>query len=291
MATPKKRTAPKTPKTSATPAKAATPSETAAELQQLAAIRARHPPLSAAQSAALFALYTDEQCRDHGANTKARDTFRGAMSWARIIGERAPDAAIAPVAARWFLDCTTALGDALSGRVIAANPGHAGALSDAEAAAKKKTQRALRRLRDAAGGNSTHKATIDAAVTFDGVGNEHVQRATKIAALCKQWLATAGASPVAAFGIDDGTVAALEAAAATLSGLVATTPAARAIDRDSPEINAAEGRLLFAMRTLWDDAADAREDGTSSLLYTVSPAILRGLNLTARNKSAEPAKE
>jgi hypothetical protein len=291
MATPKKRTAPKPTKKSAAPAPAKPALNEAAELQQLAAIRAKVPALTSAQADALYALYSDDQCREHGADTKARDTFRGAMSWARIVGERSADAALAPIATRWFLDCATALGDALEGRVIAANPGHASALADAEASVKKKTHRALRRLRTAAGGNDSHKAAIDEAVAFDGVGNEHVRRASKVAALCKAWLSTAGSPPVAAFGVDDSTVSALEAAASSLSALVATTPAARVIDRDSPETNAAEGRLLYAMRTLWDDAAEAREDGASSLLFTVSPAILRGLNLTARNKSAKPAKE
>ena len=36
------------------------------------------------------------------------------------------------------------------------------------------------------------------------------------------------------------------------------------------------------MRPLWDDLAEAREDGITSLQLTVTPTILRGLDLGTR---------
>jgi len=262
-----------------------------AELTQLDEIRAKFTALPRAQSAAFYALYSDEQCRDHGENTKASDTFRGAMSWARTLAEHRSDAAIAPARARWFLDCLTALGHALSGKSSSGNPAHAAELADAEKLATKLTQRTVRRLRDAIGANASHLAALEAALAHDGVGSKESSQCRKLAALCKRWLAAnEGAPPVALFDVTDATVSALEAASAALDSLIATTPAARAMDRDSPAINAAEGRLLYAMRTLWNDAAEAREDGTSTLVFTVNPAILRGLNLASRNRRA-PAPE
>lgn len=265
-----------------------------AELAQLDEIREKFTALPRASSAAFYALYTDEQCRDHGENTKAGDTFRGAMSWARTLGERPSDAAIAPARARWFLDCLTGLGHSLSGKTSGGNPSHAAELSDAEKRAKKLTQRTLRRVRHAIGANAGQLAALEAALAHNGVGSKESSQCRKLAGLCKDWLAaTEGAPPVALFGVTDATVTALEAASAAVDSLIATTPAARAVDRDSPETNAAEGRLFYAMRTLWDDAAEAREDGTSTLVFTVNPAILRGLNLASRNRRApepEPTK-
>ncbi len=288
MATP--RTASKPKKKAAT---ASTPAPHAealdAELSQLGTIRTKFSPLTRAAADALYALYTDDQCREHGTSTKAVDTFRGAMSWARTLGEHSTDAAISPVRARWFLDCATALGHALGGSGSSGNPAHAASLADAEKSARRLAQRTTRRLRDAVGASAAHNAKIDDALAHDGVGSKESSQCSKLATLCKTWLAaTPGNPPVALFDISDATVSALEAAAQSVSALVATTPAARQIDRDGPETNAAEGRLLYAMRTLWDDAADAREDGKSALQFTVNPAILRGLNLEGRNRRSPP---
>jgi hypothetical protein len=255
-----------------------------AEMQQLEAIRARFSQLAGRDADALFARHSDEHCRNRGLNTKAKDTFRGAMSWARTLGEHSDDPAVSPPKARWFLDCLTALGDALQGRVVAANPAHAGQLADAERAAKKLSNRALRMLREAAGSQIEANALIDAAVAANGPGHKDADRAEQLAALCKRWLSDENAPPLALCGITAATATALSDAAATLRALIQSTPAAREVDRDGPETNAAEGRLFFAMRPLWDDAAEAREDGRSKLQFTVNPAILRGLNLERRNR-------
>jgi hypothetical protein len=42
------------------------------------------------------------------------------------------------------------------------------------------------------------------------------------------------------------------------------------------------------MRPLWDDLAEAREDGVTALQLGVTPALLRGLDLNAR-KAKKPA--
>lgn len=282
-----------------------------AELSQLEAIRAKFAPLDERTSEALYALYSDAQCRELGTGTKAAETFRGAMSWARTLGKHPRDAAVNPIQARWFLDCLTALGHALNGKKNTfANPSHAANLADAEKHAKKLVQRTTRRLRDAAGANADHHAAIDQALSHDGLGSKEAAQCRNLAKLCRDWLAGRRASPldftddvvlvgpasplhpnrmappVALFGVTHQTVDELEDAARKISDLVATTPAARAVQRDGPETNAAEGRLLYAMRTLWDDAAEAREDGHSTLQFTVNPAILRGLNLESRHRKA-----
>jgi hypothetical protein len=53
---------------------------------------------------------------------------------------------------------------------------------------------------------------------------------------------------------------------------------------DSPAVDIAEGRLFFAMRTVWNDFARARRHHRSKLLLPVSPTILRGLDLSQRKK-------
>jgi hypothetical protein len=256
----------------------------AAQLDQLATVLAKYPPLSDEDAKSFMELYTDEQCRDHGGNTKAIDTFRGAMSWARTVGEHRGDAALAPTRVRWFLDCTHVLGRSIEGRDVSGNPAHRTQLDEAERLAKKLLGRVERKTRSALGGRATLVAELDQALAFDGVGNAAAVRARKLALLCKSWLGAGGIASLALMGVDERAVTALEAVAAQIDALVARTPAARQADRDSPATNTAEGRLLFAMRTLWSDAAEAREDGASSLQFTVSPAILRGLNLEQRNK-------
>ncbi|MDB4930685.1 MAG: hypothetical protein JWM10_3169 [Myxococcaceae bacterium] len=42
------------------------------------------------------------------------------------------------------------------------------------------------------------------------------------------------------------------------------------------------------MRPLWDDLAEAREDGATALLLTVSPTLLRGLDIRSDRKPAAP---
>ncbi|MEZ4405174.1 MAG: hypothetical protein R3A52_01605 [Polyangiales bacterium] len=42
------------------------------------------------------------------------------------------------------------------------------------------------------------------------------------------------------------------------------------------------------MRPLWDDLREAREDGVSALQLSITPTLLRGLDLN-RRKAAKPA--
>jgi hypothetical protein len=71
----------------------------------------------------------------------------------------------------------------------------------------------------------------------------------------------------------------------TLDGLVAQRAAAQQIDRDSPAVNLAEGRLQFAMRPLWDNLAEGRADGVTALMLALSPTLLRALNIKTARKT------
>lgn len=256
------------------------------ELQQLATIRAHFPQVDAVTAAALLAHHDDESCRAKGANTRAVDTFRVAMSWARTFGEHAKDPALDPVRVRWFLDCLTALGTALTGNIPSANPADEAAFEDAAQAADKLLRRAERRARDAAGTRKGASDSLDAALTPDGLSDARVSRLRQLAALLDAWLAKPAdaAPPLRAYGLGAPTVKSLRDAADTLDGLIARRAAPQQIDRDSPAVNHAEGRLYYVMRPLWDDLAEAREDGTTSLQLTVSPALLRGLNIKTDRK-------
>ena len=115
-----------------------------------------------------------------------------------------------------------------------------------------------------------------------------MSRLTKLAALIEKWLGGTKAPPLAANDITAQTVTALKEAIKNLEDAIAAKPAAAQPDRDSPAVNTAEGRLLFAMRPVWDDLAEAREDGHTALQLTVSPALLRGLDLNKRKKKPAP---
>jgi hypothetical protein len=258
------------------------------ELTQLAVLRAAFPALSPAASSTFHALHDDDACRERGNNTRATDTFRIAMTWARTFGAHAADPALDGAQVRWFLDCLTGLGAALTGRAPAANPSHGGALADAEHVADRLLQRTERRARDAAGSRADLTAALDAALTPDGALDSRVSRLRQLAGYLEAQLRS-GAPHAAAlrlFHLDTPTVTALRGAADTLDSLIASVPPPKQIDRDSPQVNTAEGRLFFAMRPLWDGLAEAREDGVTSLLLTVSPTLLRGLNIKPDRKPA-----
>lgn len=259
-----------------------------AELVQLASIRTAFAALPSDAASTFHALHDDDACRAKGTNTRGVDTFRIGMTWARTFGAHAADPGLRPAQVRWFLDCLTGLGSAMSGRAPAANPAHGSARDDAEHAADKLLRRAERRARDAAGSHGDLIAALDAALTPDGVIDSRVSRLRQLAALLDGWLGPKSAHTTALglFDLDASTVASLRAAADRLDALIASAPAPMQLDRDSPAVNVAEGRLFFAMRPLWDGLAEAREDGVSGLLLTVSPTLLRGLNIKPERKPA-----
>ncbi len=277
-------TTPKAPKKKPVAAPGGVTVELPGELRQLAEIRAKFPPLSHDVSEHMLAPHDDESCRERGNNTRGADVFRGAMGWARTFGEHSTESGVSAVRVRWFLDCLTTLGALLMGGTPAKNPSDESAYDDAAKAADKLIARTRRRLYDAAGTTKKWRAAVDAALVPDEKLDARVSRLTGLAALIQKWLGAPKSPPLAANDITAQTVTALLAAAKTLEDAIATKPAAAQADRDSPAVNTAEWHLLFAMRPMWDDLAEAREDGLTSLQLTVTPALLRGLDLVQRKK-------
>jgi hypothetical protein len=252
------------------------------ELRQLAEIRAKFPPLSHDLAADLLAHHGDEACRTHGGSTRAAEVFRGAMAWARTFGAHAGEPGVSPVRVRWFLDCLTTLGVLLSGRTTATNPADESGYDDAATKADKLLVRTARRARDAAGTQAAWRDAIDAALKSDDERDVRIAKLTRFADLLGRWLKGPKAPPLSAYDITEATVTALRDAAIALDEAIANKPAPGQAGRDSPAVNVAEGRVLYVMRPLWDDLAEAREDGITSLQLTVTPTILRGLDLGTR---------
>lgn len=282
------RTRPAKSPTSA-PAKAPAaedPEHVRGELRQLAEIRSHFPQLPDALAASMLAHHDADACREKGKSTRAVDIFRGAMSWARIFGAHASDPAVSPVRVRWFLDCLTTLGSQLSGKTAAANPSDESSYDDVAQKADKLLARTKRRAKDAAGTNTAWRAALDKALEPDGVQDPRISTLRQLAKLLRAWLTASASPPLAAYDLDEGTATSLEATAKALDAATARRPAPQQVHRDSPAINESEGRLLYVMRPLWDDLAEAREDGRSSLQLTVSPALLRGLDVNSRKPKA-----
>ncbi len=262
------------------------PEHVRGELRQLAEIRSKFPQLPDALAASMLAHHDADACREKGKSTRAVDIFRGAMSWARIFGAHASDPAVSPVRVRWFLDCLTTLGSQLSGKTAAANPSDESSYDDVAQKADKLLARTKRRAKDAAGTNTTWRAALDKALEPDGVQDPRISTLRQLAKLLGAWLTASASPPLAAYDLNEGTATSLAAAAEALDAATARRPAPQQIHRDSPAINESEGRLLYVMRPLWDDLAEAREDGRSSLQLTVSPALLRGLDVNSRKPKA-----
>lgn len=283
-------------KKSTTPAKATDgkldPEALAGAMRQLTAIRRLFPVLDDATAAALLASHDADTCREKGTATRSADTFRGAMMWARTFGENSEDPAVesAAIRVRWFLDCLNALGSAIAGNAVSDDPVAEGRYQDLATDAERLLARSARRARDAAGTLRTRLDAIDAAMAYDGAGDPLVARLRKLARLIDDWRTSSApdAPLLAAYGVTAQTVYRMRDAAQALEDAFANRPAPRQVDRDTPGINTAEGRLYFVMRSLWDDLADARDDGTTSLQLAVSPAIMRGLDLNARRRKGAP---
>ncbi|MFO0553299.1 MAG: hypothetical protein U0271_33255 [Polyangiaceae bacterium] len=263
---------------------------TSAELQQLAAIRERFPALSKEVADALYAQHDSESCRAKGKDTKSDATFRGAMAWARTLGENATELPISSVKVRWFLDCLTLLGTLLDkASPVDANPAYQAAFDACEREGKKLIARTERRLRDAAGSDAAWCAELAALPSPPDFRHPLVARLEDLEAALRRWLTDpARAQLLTITDLTEASADALGAIRARANELLATRPAQGQFERDSPQLNIAEGRLYFIMRPLWDDLADARQDGETVLQLPVTPALMRGLDMAARKRSKTP---
>lgn len=258
------------------------------ELLQLASLSAAFEPLPAAASAAFLAQHPADACRKNAESTKASDIFRAAMSWARILAEKSGSPGLHPARVRWFFDCTTALGSALAGETTLPNPSDEATYADVVARTSKLLTRTTRKLGEAAGSRAPYKEALRAARASQG-HDKHALVFRSLAALTKKWLDDRTLN-LAPNDITPSTVKSLNDAAKELEATIANRRAARQAQHDSPAVNELEGRLLFAMRPLWHDLREAREDGTTNLVLTVSPSLLRGLGIR-RTKEKPDAPE
>jgi hypothetical protein len=280
-----------TPITDEPSAKATDPAQLRGELLQLAEIRQKFPALSPVLAGAFFSQHGDDDCRARGAGTRAKEIFAGALRWARTIGENPGDPALSPRRVRWFLDCLTALGDVLAGIPVVANPSSQGAWDDAKHQAETRFDRAFERVRRAAGSRSAWITTLDAVRATEGAGESVLARIEALAKAIEGWNTPADLAILDAFDVSAQTVTELRAAAATLDARTRErgAPGQLSAGRDTPAANTAEGRVLFAMKVLWDDAAAARAAGTSTLQYAVTGTLLRGLGVRRSKSPNAPA--
>jgi hypothetical protein len=277
-----------TPSTDVPSAKTTDSTQLHGELLQLAEIRQKFPALSPVLAGAFLALHGDDDCRARGAGTRAKEIFAGGLRWARTVGANAGDPALSPRRVRWFLDCLTALGDALAGIPVAINPSAQGSWDDAKHQAETLFARVYENVKRAAGSRSAWLATLDAVRATEGAGETVLARIEALAKAIEGWNTAADIAILDAFDVSAQTVTELRAAAATLNTRTRErgAPGQLSAGRDTPAANTAEGRVLFAMKVLWDDAATARAAGTSTLQYAVTGSLLRGLGVR-RNKSPD----
>jgi len=259
------------------------------ELTQLAQLSGHFEPLAPADSALFLSQHSAEACRELANATKAADIFRGAMSWARVFVEKKGSPGLHPRRVRWFLDCTTALGSALAGETTVANPSDEASHSEVLARATKVLARSVRRLSEAAGSSLAHKSALAAARAIPGP-DQHAMALRKVAALADAWLKEKKLN-LANNDIGPEMVKSLVEGAKALEANTASRKAARQAQHDSPAVNELEGRLLLAMRPVWNDLREAREDGTTSLAPPTSPSLARGLGLRRTKKNKTKAEE
>ena len=255
------------------------------ELSQLATLRGHFQALDEPQAAAFLGAYSEEACRKHALSTKAEDVFRSAMSWARTLAANIGTPGVNAVRVRWFFDCATALGNLLAGKATAKNPSDEASYDDVVSKNEKLFERTKRRLKNAAGSSAPHQKSLSEASLLSGQ-DSRAGVFRKLARLIKTW-EKKGEVALAVNDVTTETAKALESAASEIEAATARRPAAQQADRDPPAVNEAEGRLLYAMRPLWSDLADAREDGLTNTLLTTSRSLLRGLGLRARKRKGE----
>ena len=274
---PKAAAAPKVAARSA--AKAPAEGALRGEREALAALREVLPPLSLAESQAFLEPNSPETCRQRAHNTKARDVLRIAVGWARTIGENPSDGAVSPKRARWFLDCTSALAEVVSGNTIVRNPSVTTAETAARAKAIELSAEIRKQANRALGDDMARREQLANALKPEARdARAEALRNTKT--LLHGWIKNDGLGlRLGLQDITEETLTELEATAKALDAATANKGAAKQVDRDSPAENEAEGRLLFAMKWIWDDFKAARKKGKSRLVLQVSPAIVRGLGL------------
>lgn len=262
------------------------------ELAQLAAIRSEYPPLTEAQSTALFEAHDAVACMKRADSTRASDVFRTAMSWARNIAGMAGKEGISATRGRWFLDCLTAVGHVLAGKQTSVNPSGEASYDDVVKSTSKLLKRTKRKLGNAIGSHAQRLEALKEATRSQGDTGHAV--AFRLTAKLITDLQPQIGDALEVDGIGAHTVKQLEDAATALEAATARRPAARKGDKDGPALNEVEGRLLFAMRVLWNDVKDAREDSKSEIQLSTSPAILRGLRLRKTRSKAggeEPGED
>ncbi|MFO0552021.1 MAG: hypothetical protein U0271_26785 [Polyangiaceae bacterium] len=260
---------------------------TSADLQQLAAIRELFPALDADLADALYGQHDEASCREKGKTTKGDATFRGAMAWARTLGEHAANLPLSKVKVRWFLDCLTLVGTLLdNASPIAKNPAHQSAFDAVEREAKKLITRTERRMREAAGSDAGWRAELAALPAPPDHRHPLLARLEDLEAALRHSLKDATrAQLLTVWDLTEASADALGALKARVNDLLANRPAQGQPMHDSPQLNIAEGRLYFVMRPLWDDLAEAREDGETQLQLPITPALQRGLDIGSRKKS------
>ncbi len=261
------------------------------EREQLAVIRQKLAPLTEVESQAFLVTLSPEKCRDKASSTKARDVFRLAMSWARIIGANPNDPGVRPKRARWFLDCASALGELLAGNAGPRNPSVTSALIDAQSRGATLTREVRSSALDALGDDSARAEELRRAFTPPArdARAEGLRNGRK---LLSKWFEDEGLRVrLGLHDVNEDTLAELEAAAVELEKATASRGAAQQADRDTPAENEAEGRLLVAMKWIWKDFKKARKKGLSGLVLPVSPAILRGLGIGKSGEDTEDPDE
>lgn len=255
------------------------------ELTQLAQLRGSFAALAPAESSLFLAQHSAEACRKNAESTKAADIFRAAMSWSRVFGENKGSPGLHPKRVRWFLDCTTALGNALAGGTTVENPSDEATYSDVLARTNKVLARSARKLAEAAGSSQPHKNALATARALPGP-DQHAVVLRQVAALADAWLKEKKLN-LALNDVEPGMVKSLVEGAKALEAATASRKAARQSQHDSPAVNELEGRLLFAMRPVWNDLREAREDGETSLVPPTSPALARGIGIRRRTKKTK----
>jgi hypothetical protein len=254
-------------------------------MRRLAQMIEHFEPLNEHEVATLLAAYSEEDCLARGRSTRSANTFDDAMRWARTLDEHRSDPAVSTKSARWMLDCLASLGRARLGEVPSRSPSDDGQLTTLLARNDQLFDDLYERIRNVIGRNEQWNHTLSSALEQPSVLDVRVARSKSLAALLTRWLEGKKGDPALSLAhIDRQAVRALDEVATQLDEALAKRRADKVLPSDSPAVNIAEGRLFFAMRTVWNDFARARRQHHSKLVLPVTPTILRGLDLSKRKK-------
>lgn len=268
------------------------PAQLRGEMAQLSAVRVKFSPLAPTLSRALLSRHGPDDCRERGSFTRAKAIFRDGMRWTRTIHENPTDPALSAPKVRWFLDCLTALGEQLSGRAVEVNPATHSAWSDARHDAQTLFDGLIDDLREAAGSRASWLAVIEQVRGAVGEGEPVRAQIEALLKAMKKWSSAEDQALLEVFNVTPARAQALRDVAATLDQRTRERGAEKPLlgANDSPAVNITEGRLLFAMRDLWIDAAKARDRAASTLVWSVSPSLLRGLGLRPPKHPKKPTE-